>query len=349
MRFGLDAEQADLDDMLERLLGRWTQEHELGDPAARRDLWQRLAELGVSALWVGEEHGGGGAGAVGVVVLQRRLGRYLAAGSTLAAVAAVAGVAQEADLRPVLRRMGAGELVTCALAIAPGDVRGSASSGAWELTGVAHPVPDADIADAVVIAATTEAGPAAFLVESSSSQVRRKALDTMDLSRPLFDLVLDRAPAIRIGALADGVLTPLTALAWAAESLGGAERCLEKTVEYVKSRHAFGRPIGSFQAVKHLCAELYTEVRLSEAILLAAAWMADQSAEGARLHAFAALEQCGRTFEKAAKLTIQLHGGIGFTWEHESHRYLRRAVSSRRILGHEAALERVAPLIGLAG
>jgi alkylation response protein AidB-like acyl-CoA dehydrogenase len=347
MRFALETDQAELDDVLEQVLRRWHRDREIGDPDARRPLWDQLVEIGVPGLWVAADQGGSATGTVEVVVAQRRLGRHLAGGSVLAGIAAVAGIGDGPGLDSVAARIAAGDLVTGALALDPGAVDVAGPEGSRRLTGTVRPVPDADIADALVVTARTAEGPEAFLVDPAGPGVERRALDTMDLSRPMSAVVLDDAPAVPLGARPADLLTPRVLLAWAAESLGGAERCLEATVDYVGTRHAFGRAIGSFQAVKHLCADLYAEVRLSDALLLASAWATDQGLPDAPARCAAALEQCGRTFEEAAKTTIQLHGGIGFTWEHESHRFLRRAISSRRILGRDTALDRIAPLIGL--
>ena len=196
-------------------------------------------------------------------------------------------------------------------------------------------------------------GPGLFCVERGAAGVERARLDTLDLTRPLASVTLRDARAVRVATGRDAGawlsdVTDLVLAALAAEQLGGAARCLELSVEYAKVREQFGRPIGSFQAVKHKCANLLLEVECGRsAVYHAGAAIADRQPD-APLAAALAYVHCSQAFTRAAKECIQIHGGIGYTWEHDAHLYLRRAKSSQLLFGPPARhRRRLAELVGI--
>jgi alkylation response protein AidB-like acyl-CoA dehydrogenase len=224
---------------------------------------------------------------------------------------------------------------------------------AWRLHGTKLYVLDGHTADVVLVAARTPAGVSLFSLAGDSAGLVRKPLATLDPTRKQARLDLDGAPATLVGAEGDGervlpALLDLAAVALAAEQVGGAQRCLDMAVAYAKERVQFGRPIGSFQAIKHKCADVLLEVESARSAACYAAWRA---AEGSpELPAVAALAKayCSDAYSHAAAENIQIHGGIGFTWEHAAHLYFRRAKSSALLFGDASYhRERVARSCGI--
>jgi alkylation response protein AidB-like acyl-CoA dehydrogenase len=183
--------------------------------------------------------------------------------------------------------------------------------------------------------------------------VTRAKLEGLDLTRDLASVVLAEAPAIRVGPANDATawlsaVHDVALAALAAEAIGGAARCLELAVEYAKLREQFDRPIGSFQAIKHKCANLLVEIESGRsAAYHASAAVADPGLD-ASIAAALAKAYCSQAFTHAAKECIQIHGGIGYTWEHDAHLYLRRAKSSELLFGTPSRLRsRLASLVGI--
>jgi alkylation response protein AidB-like acyl-CoA dehydrogenase len=174
---------------------------------------------------------------------------------------------------------------------------------------------------------------------------------TLDLTRPMAVVTFGQVPAVLVGAEGQGGrlmsrVLDLACVALAAEQAGGARRCLEMSAGYAKTRHQFGRPIGSFQAVKHKCADMLVRAELAEATAREAARLADEHAAGFPVAAATAHICCSQVYMFAAAENIQVHGGIGFTWEHPAHLYFRRAKSSELLFGgpavyHERLLDRL--------
>jgi alkylation response protein AidB-like acyl-CoA dehydrogenase len=264
----------------------------------------------------------------------------------------------------LLRRMADGEL-TAALAVPaatlPGGafssavrVAGSAGEGMTKLRGTIPAVPDALPADVLLVPA--EGVPnALYLVEATAPGVHRTPVVSLDMTRQLCDVSLDGAPArqVAVGAAAEAAtgagLLAGAAIA-AAEELGLAQRCLDMTVAYLKERHQFARQIGSFQALKHRLADLWTMITLARAASrYAAACLADGDPDVPVAVALAK-SACGEAAVAAAQECVQMHGGIGFTWEHPAHLYLKRAKASSVLFGtpgaHRAALATVVNLPG---
>ncbi|MET9534484.1 acyl-CoA dehydrogenase family protein [Streptomyces sp. NPDC006649] len=303
-------------------------------------------QIGAAGLAVPEEHGGAGCGPVEVHVVMEELGRALAPvpylGSAVLATQALLA-AGDTGLLPAL----AEGRTTGALAWAengswrPEAVRARAVCGAdgWRITGVKDHVLDGADADVLLVAARTETGLALFHVPSGAAGVEREAHTTMDLTRPQATLRFDGTEARAVGADGDRVLAhvrDLACTALAAEQVGAAERCLELTVAHVRNRVQFGRPVGSFQAVKHRLADAFVRVESARSAALGASWAAADGSPDLSRYAAVAKSACSEAFSAVAGDMIQLHGGIGITWEHDAHRYFKRAHGSAQLFGSPA-------------
>jgi alkylation response protein AidB-like acyl-CoA dehydrogenase len=329
-------------------------------------VWSRLAgELRLPALAVPEEYGGDGFGLVELGVAMEEAGRVLLpspffATAALAAPALLASADRTACAR-YLPDLAAGR-TTGTLAVAESDgsweparvtTEAVRDGESWALTGEKYFVVDGTTADLLLVVARTGSGPSLFAVDRQSGGLRTEPMRTLDGTRPLARLTLRSAPATLVGAAgaADGVVADALDVAFvalAAEQAGGARLCLEMSAGYARDRYQFGRPIGSFQAVKHKCADMLVQVELAEAAVREAARMSGEDSGGFPLAAVAA-HACGsRAFMVAAMENIQVHGGIGFTWEHPAHRYFRRAKSAQLLFGGPAVyLEMVLARLGI--
>jgi alkylation response protein AidB-like acyl-CoA dehydrogenase len=246
----------------------------------------------------------------------------------------------------VLPRIAAGELIASVAfaeddsARLPATIATSAGAigDAWHVTGYKHFVLDGQSAELFYVLAATDAGPAVFAVDAGTTGLSVTPLTTVDLTRKQCRVQFVDTPARLIGRLGAGVEVFTAALDRAAvalvsEQAGGARRVVEMATEYAKTRYQFGRAIGSFQAVKHMCADMLLE---AESAVSAARFVADSFAQRTPSRfADLALAQayCSDAFVFAAATNIQVHGGIGFTWEHPAHLYLRRARSDAQLLG----------------
>ena len=277
-------------------------------------LWAKLCgEVGVAGLAIPEEHGGSGAGLAETHVVLAELGRTLTPApllsSTLASQAVLATGNQKACARLLPR-------------IAQGAV--AALVWPWEaeiagLTGTAHYVVDGDLAEVLLVVD----GNSLYEVDPHQPGVTREHTPTMDLTRRLATVRLDHAQGHRLGPW-DPEVRDLACAALAAEQVGAAQRALELTVEHTKTRVQFGKPIGSFQALKHRMADLHALVETA------------RSAAGAatdEIGAAVAKVYCSEAFQEVAAEMIQLHGGIAITWEHDAHLYFKRAHGSAQLFG----------------
>jgi alkylation response protein AidB-like acyl-CoA dehydrogenase len=301
-----------------------------------RSLWSEMAEQGWMAILRSESDGGLGMGFVEVAVLCERLGEHLApvpyAGTILSL-----GALERAD-------EGSGGLPELAEGLSTGTAAGSVGwirrpgqvvarrvDGGWVLTGRPDPVIFGPVADVVVLAATIDetadrtASTGLFAV-TDLPEASRTPQPAMDLTRCISWLDLDATPATLLGdesaveALANGA-----AVAASAEMLGAAARVLEMTVEYAKDRQQFGRPIGSFQAIKHRCADMLVDVEGMRSAVYYAAWCIAAGSEDAGPAASAAKIWCSEAASRVMGSGLQVHGGIGFTWEHDLHLYVKRS------------------------
>ncbi|MCX4552918.1 acyl-CoA/acyl-ACP dehydrogenase [Streptomyces sp. NBC_01267] len=316
--------------------------------------WEPLTrQIGVAALGVPETYGGLGCGPAEVHVVMEELGRSLSPvpylGSAVLAAQALVAAGESAE-ELAADRIGA-------LAWAengswePGAIRSLAApdGGRWLLTGVKEHVLCGDSAS-VLLAFARMPGGRLGLFRLDGAGVRREPCGVLDRTRPQARLVLDRAPAALVGpAGAEGArilarVRDLACTALAAESVGAAARCLELTVAYAGQRVQFGRTIGSFQAVKHRLADVYTAVEAARSLALGAA-----HADAEPVLAAAARSACSEALSLAAAEMIQLHGGMGITWEHDAHRYFKRAHGDAHLLGTPAAHRRRIGSAVLAG
>jgi alkylation response protein AidB-like acyl-CoA dehydrogenase len=197
---------------------------------------------------------------------------------------------------------------------------------------------DGAIADLILVPAKTAGGISIFAVEGSASGLTRTNLSTMDQTRKQAKVEFSNTPARLIGTEGEGGAAlgktlDLAAVALAAEQVGGAQKCLEMAVEYAKVRVQFGRPIGSFQAIKHKCADMLLEVESAKSAAYYAMWAASELNDELPVVASLAKAYCSDAYFHAAAENIQIHGGIGFTWEHPAHLYFKRAKSSELLLG----------------
>ncbi len=358
--FDVSAEQQELRTGLRRFCERQSDEATVrrqmeSDSGFDRALWTRLgSELGALALAVPEELGGAGAGMVDQAVAAEELGAALFCGPLLgtvglaipALVAAPAGAVRD-DLLPALAE-GARTAALVAPLFAPYDPSSTtvSCSGAGErttLSGTVDQVPDAAAADALLVVASSPDGPVLALAEAAEVTPR----GSLDLTRRHARVTLDGAAArvIATGDDADrairaAYLTGATLLA--AEQVGIAQHLLDLTVAYAKDRLQFGRPIGSFQAVKHRCADMLVATEHARTTALHAAWaLSDPSLDDPELAVAMAQATCSETGYRVAADTIQMHGGIGFTWEHPAHLYYKRAVADAALLGSAEAYREV--------
>ena len=331
---------------------------------ASSDLWSEMnAALGIHSLAIPERFGGDGAELTVMSVVFEELGRVVAPTPYFSSFVATQALLLSGDEEQCRRHLpGFAEGASRAtIAIAERDGSWDAAlisaraqrgaDGSWHITGVKNWVPDAFGADVILVLGRTIAGPTLFTVDPTGDGVSLEPMRVLDETRPLATLTLHDAAAELVGREGAGGLLlsrllDLTVLALCAEQVGVAERCLEISVEYAKVRTQFGRPIGSFQAVKHLCAEMLAQVEMARAATDDAVRDAREGHAGAAVAAVAAHLTCCAAAMYVAKETIQVLGGIGFTWDHPAHVYFRRAAAAQLLLGgpavsHERLLERM--------
>ncbi|WP_328752334.1 acyl-CoA/acyl-ACP dehydrogenase [Streptomyces sp. NBC_00285] len=335
------------------------------EPRFDLDVWAQAADqLRLPGLAIPEEYGGDGFGPVELGVVMEEMGRALLcspffATVVLAAQALLASGDSDACARH-LPGIASGR-TTATLAVAedsgswdPALISARAvpdGDGGWRLNGRKCFVIDGTTADLILVVARTVAGPSFFAVDRTAPGVTAVAMETLDATRAMARLTFDSVAATPVGAEGSGGrimarVLDMASVGLAAEQAGGARRCLEMSAEYARTRHQFGRPIGSFQAVKHKCADMLVQVELAEASAREAARLADEGAADFPVAAAVAHACCSRAYMFAAMENIQVHGGIGFTWEHPAHLYFRRAKSSQLLFGgpavyHERLLDRL--------
>ncbi|WP_033294972.1 acyl-CoA dehydrogenase family protein [Amycolatopsis jejuensis] len=306
-------------------------------------LWQQMAGLGLHSLTIPEEHGGAGCGQVELGVVLQEFGRALTPSAFFSTVVLAVNALLLSDAVDAqakwLPSLAAGELTaTVAIGVDGEDQRWGpagnavAVSGSTLLTGRVNAVLDGATADLVLVVAESEAGPSLFAVDSEAPGLRRTPLRTLDLVHRQARLEFADVPATPIGlpGTAGDLLAklfPLVAVAAANEQLGAAEQVLENSVEYARTRVQFGRPIGSFQAVKHKLAEMFLDIELAKSAVRVATWTADHDPAELAPNASIAKAYSAAAYWAAAVESIQVHGGIGFTWEHDAHLYYRHARS----------------------
>ena len=320
------------------------------------DMWSGLSALGVTGLLVPEVHGGAGMGMVDMAVVLEELGRAVHPGpftSTAVGTASLVALAgSEEDRAELLPALASGETIGTVAVSAPSDTRAVVANGDWRLAGQTAHVPDAVAADSIVVTATTTGGElGAFVVARDAPGLAIAARPTIDATRRFATITLTEAPARRLGtgdamsAVAETV--DRLGIAAVVDGVGVASRALEMAVEYAKERRQFERPIGSFQAVQHLCADMLRAVELARAGAYYACWAADD-ADPAERHRAATIAQAFAADELYAvgASLIQVLGGIGFTWEHDAHLYYKRLLTLKELAGGSPGhLEELASLV----
>lgn len=310
-----------------------------------RELWATLAANGYLGTAIDEAHGGLGFGRVTLCVIAEEVGRALAplptAASLYLAAEAIQLAGDDALKTAWLPKLASGEAIgSFALSEASlpprayERLRTSVRDG--RLHGEKLPVPHGQIADFAIVAACSERGVGLYLVELDAAGVRREALKTVDAGQPQARIVFDGAPAVCLAGEAAPLIDKLldrAAVYVAFEQIGGASASLEMSCEYARIRKAFGRQIGSFQAIKHKLADMYTKIEIARSNAFYAAWALEADAPELRLAAAAARLAATEAYEFAAKETIQTHGGIGATWEADPHLHYRRARALQSLLG----------------
>jgi alkylation response protein AidB-like acyl-CoA dehydrogenase len=356
MNFAFSDEQEELRAAVRRFMTEKSPETEVRrlmdttegyDPA----VWSQMADqLGLQSLTIPEEFGGSGFTYVELLVVLEEMGAALLCAPFFSSVALAANAlltsGDDEAKKSYLPGIASGETIaTLAITEDNGkwdfsgiELAATQKNDGWVLNGHKMFVIDGHIANLIVVAARTAKGVTLFAVQGDAAGLTRTPLPTMDQTRKQARLEFADTPAALIGTEggAEAGLSKtldLAAVALAAEQVGGAQRVLDASVEYAKTRIQFGRPIGSFQAIKHKCADMLLEVESAKSAAYYAAWAAAEDSDELPVVASLAKSYCSEAYFHAAAENIQIHGGIGFTWEHPAHLYFKRAKSSELLLG----------------
>ncbi|HEY9373431.1 acyl-CoA dehydrogenase family protein, partial [Streptomyces sp.] len=353
MGIAITHEQRELASAVRGLLGRVAPGEEVrkhldvpGTATVRPGYWEVFAEQGLLGVHLPEVYGGGGGGLVDLAVVLEEAGRAVLPGPYLPSVLA-AEVLRRGGLGGLVEELGSGRRIG-AVALGAGALTAVPDgNGGLLLTGAAPPVLGGAQADLLVLAAETADGTVFAAVDAEDLAVR--VHDGADPTRPTAEVVAASVavPEDRVLRVDDGLVRDLAALLFAADACGTAGRALETAAGYAKVREQFGRPIGQFQGVKHLCADMLVRLEQARALTWDAALAAgDATADVRSLTAALAASAALDAAYSCAKDCIQILGGIGFTWEHDAHLFLRRAVVARQLLGagdaHRARAVRLA-------
>ena len=321
---------------------------ENADEPYARDLWQQICANESLGIAIPEEYGGIGFGYLELCVVAEELGRAIApvpfSSSVYLATEAVLLGGSEDQKQALLPQLAGGEAIgTFALSEGPGqateaNLQTTLKNG--RLSGTKVPVPDGDVADFCVVVARDGNGASLAVVDLGADGVSREQVDTLDPSRSNARITFGGAEAELLGESGQGWelknrVFDRAAVLFAMEQLGGADACLEMAIGYAKGRYAFGRPIGSFQAIKHKLADMYIKNELARANCYYGAWALSTDAPELAVAAAAARVAATQAFHFASKENIQTHGGIGFTWESDCHLYYRRAKLLALSIGSE--------------
>ena len=359
MNFGFSEEQEELRKMVKRFLEEKSPESEVRRLMATPEgydtaVWDQMAkELALQGLGIPEEYGGQGFGPVELYVVFEEMGAALFCSPYFSTVALAANallfVGTDADKSTYLPGIASGDTIaTVALTDDAGQwdlsttsTTATAAGDGFVLNGVRSYVTDGNTASLLLVPAMTAQGLSLFAVAGDAAGVERESLATMDQTRKQSRVVFTDAPARLIGvegAALEGLETTVqvAAAALSAEQVGGAQRVLTNAVEYAKNRVQFGRPIGSFQAIKHKCADMLLDVESAKSAAYYAAWAAQERNDELAIASSLAKSFCSEAYFHCAAENIQIHGGIGFTWEHHAHLYFKRAKSSELFLGDPA-------------
>ena len=353
MPAALTTEQRDLADAAAELMAKRSPEADVRrlmetDTGYDSAVWAELAAMGLLGLAIPEKFGGSGAGAVEVGLVMEAMGKallcapYLSSLLTTHLLLALGDAKEQADVLP---RIAAGELITTVAFAEPGSARPprepqtvAAPAGfEWRLSGTKTYVLDATIASRIYVLA----GDAVFAVEPGAPGLEISALSTVDQTRKQGRIVLSDTPARLVGTLDGGAAAldkalDLSAVALLGEQAGAAMHAMRMAADYAKTRFQFARAIGSFQAIKHMCADMLLDAESAVSAARHVASVFDADDPGKQVDLAAAQAYCSEAFASIAANSIQVHGGIGFTWEHPAHLYLRRARTDAQLFGDPA-------------
>jgi alkylation response protein AidB-like acyl-CoA dehydrogenase len=356
MNFAFSEEQEELRKTVRSFLDQKSPETEVRrlmdtddgfDPA----VWKQMGEqLGLQGLIIPEDFGGSGYSYVELGVVLEEMGRALLCAPYFSTVVLAANTlihsGDDAAKGEYLPGIASGETIATLAFTEPSgkwDEAGitlpaTKKGDGWTLSGTKSFVLDGATANLILVAARTDKGVSLFAVEADASGLTRTGLSTMDQTRKQAKLEFADTPAKLIGTEGGGWATlstvlDLAAVGLAAEEVGGAQKVLDMAVEYAKVRIQFGRPIGSFQAIKHKCADMLLEVESAKSAAYYGMWCAAEMNDELPSVASLAKAYCSEAYFHAAAENIQIHGGIGFTWEHPAHLYFKRAKSSELLFG----------------
>ncbi len=355
MQFGLSESQQILKDTAKKFFANEcpiAQVRKLMETDTAYDpvLWQKLAEQGFTGIIFPEEFGGMGLGIVELILFMEEAGYALLPGplfSTLMAGAVLQACGSEAQQQKFLSRICNGQARATVAVLEESatwntpDLKLSTSAG--KLNGAKLFVTDAGVADFLLVVTSGDV----YVVDAKAFGVKITAMKGLDLTRKIYSVQFSNAPAEKLSNSAglDRALSIATA-ALAAEMTGGMQRVLETTVTYAKTRKQFGKPIGIFQAVQHMCADMYLETESARSAAYYAGWALEENAYDAYTAVSIAKMYSSDASRTVGNRGIQVHGGMGFTWENDIHLYYRRAKASETMLGDAAFhRERIARLV----
>ena len=355
MNFAFSEEQETLREFVRSFLEEKSPEADVReqmdtDSGFNPDVWQQMNEqMGLQSLIIPEEFGGQGFGYVELIVVLEEMGRALLCAPFFSSVVLAANTlihcGDETAKKELLPQIASGTIATLAFTEENGKwdesgitMQATQSGDGYTLEGSKMYVLDGNTAEIIIVAALTNNGVSLFHVNANADGLTRTSLATMDQTRKQSKLEFSNTPASLIGEEGNGWATlsavlDLAAVGLAAEQVGGAQMCLDMAVEYAKVRVQFGRPIGSFQAIKHKCADMLLEVESAKSAAYYAGWCAAEMNDELPSTASLAKAYCSEAYFHASAENIQIHGGIGFTWEHPAHLYFKRAKSSELLFG----------------
>ena len=353
MKFGLDQDQVQFSGQVRKFLAlhmpiekvrEWS-EAGTGCPP---ELWQRMTqELGLGAIGFPEEIGGTGDRLLDQIVVAAELGRALDPSPYFPSIVVVARTVLEADPASAwLTELLDGTTTASPAMLDPADPSMPTPDGAWatqegdgwRVAGGRAYVPQGSHVDSFLVLAGSPAGPTLLRVDRAGIGVSVTDLPTLDLTRPVAQLNLHDAPAQLVGEPGGGLSPVYAALnralvLMAADLVGGARAVLEMTTSYAKTRRQFDRPIGSFQSIKHMLSDVLLELEAARSAFLYAAPVLDSGEHEARMLGHLCQSVAAEAYLKATRTAVQVHGAIGFTWEHDLHLYFKRATSGAQVLG----------------
>ena len=356
MNFAFSEEQEELRNIVRQFLEAKSSEADVREQMETErgydpDVWAQMAEqLGLQSLTIPEEFGGQGYGYVELIVVLEEMGRSLLCAPYFSSVVLAANTVMQsgddAAKAAILPGIASGETIATVAFTEPNgrwdesgiEAIATNDGGTWKISGTKSYVIDGHTANVIIVAARTAAGVSLFSVSGDAAGLTRTALATMDQTRKQAKLEFSNVEGTLVGADGAGwnvlsTVLDLAAVGLAAEQVGGAQMCLDMAVQYAKDRVQFGRPIGSFQAIKHKCADMLLEVESAKSAAYYAGWCASELNDELPAVASLAKAYCSDAYFHASAENIQIHGGIGFTWEHPAHMYFKRAKSSELLFG----------------